>query len=70
VILDEIGRGTATYDGLAIAWAVAEALHDVNRSRALFATHYTSCAAGGPAGARLQPIHAGQGVEGRSRVPA
>ena len=40
VILDEIGRGTATYDGLAIAWACAEALHDVNRSRALFATHY------------------------------
>lgn len=40
VILDEIGRGTATYDGLAIAWAVAEHLHDVNRCRALFATHY------------------------------
>jgi DNA mismatch repair protein MutS len=40
VILDEIGRGTATYDGLAIAWACAEALHDSNRCRALFATHY------------------------------
>ena len=40
VILDEIGRGTATYDGLAIAWACAEALHDANQSRALFATHY------------------------------
>ena len=40
VILDEIGRGTATYDGLAIAWACAEALHDTNRCRALFATHY------------------------------
>jgi DNA mismatch repair protein MutS len=40
VILDEIGRGTATYDGLAIAWACAEALHDVNRCRGLFATHY------------------------------
>jgi DNA mismatch repair protein MutS len=40
VILDEIGRGTATFDGLAIAWACAEALHDVNRCRALFATHY------------------------------
>ena len=40
VILDEIGRGTATYDGLAIAWACAEALHEVNRCRALFATHY------------------------------
>jgi DNA mismatch repair protein MutS len=40
VILDEIGRGTATYDGLAIAWACAEALHDTNQCRALFATHY------------------------------
>ncbi|MBV8684659.1 MAG: DNA mismatch repair protein MutS [Caulobacteraceae bacterium] len=40
VILDEIGRGTATWDGLAIAWACAEALHDHNRCRALFATHY------------------------------
>jgi DNA mismatch repair protein MutS len=40
VILDEIGRGTATWDGLAIAWACAEALHDVNRCRSLFATHY------------------------------
>ena len=40
VILDEIGRGTSTYDGLAIAWAVAEHLHDVIRCRATFATHY------------------------------
>ena len=40
VILDEIGRGTATFDGLSIAWAVAEYLHDENKSRALFATHY------------------------------
>jgi DNA mismatch repair protein MutS len=40
VILDEIGRGTATYDGLSIAWAAVENLHDVNRSRGLFATHY------------------------------
>jgi DNA mismatch repair protein MutS len=40
VILDEIGRGTSTYDGLAIAWAVAEHLHDGNQCRALFATHY------------------------------
>ena len=40
VILDEIGRGTSTYDGLAIAWAVAEHLHDVIGCRALFATHY------------------------------
>jgi len=40
VVLDEIGRGTATYDGLALAWACAEALHDHNRCRTLFATHY------------------------------
>nr|WP_148213225.1 DNA mismatch repair protein MutS [Methylocella silvestris] len=40
VILDEIGRGTATFDGLSIAWAVMEHLHEVNRSRALFATHF------------------------------
>jgi len=40
VILDEIGRGTATFDGLSIAWAVIEHLHDVNHCRGLFATHY------------------------------
>jgi DNA mismatch repair protein MutS len=40
VILDEIGRGTATYDGLSIAWATLEYLHATNRCRALFATHY------------------------------
>ncbi|MCB1532565.1 MAG: DNA mismatch repair protein MutS [Alphaproteobacteria bacterium] len=40
VILDEIGRGTATFDGLSIAWACVENLHEVNKCRALFATHY------------------------------
>ncbi len=40
VILDEVGRGTSTYDGLALAWAVVEAVHSMNRSRCLFATHY------------------------------
>jgi len=40
VILDEIGRGTATFDGLAIAWAAVEHMHERNKSRALFATHY------------------------------
>jgi DNA mismatch repair protein MutS len=40
VILDEVGRGTSTYDGLALAWAVAEAVHGTNRCRCLFATHY------------------------------
>ncbi|WP_151179812.1 DNA mismatch repair protein MutS [Hypericibacter terrae] len=52
VILDEIGRGTATFDGLSIAWATVEHLHEVNRCRALFATHYhelTSLAAKLPA---------------------
>ena len=40
VILDEIGRGTSTFDGLSIAWSIAEYIHDVLRSRTLFATHY------------------------------
>ena len=40
VILDEIGRGTATFDGLSIAWAALEHLHEVNDCRTLFATHY------------------------------
>ena len=40
VILDEVGRGTSTYDGLALAWAVVEAVHSTNRCRCLFATHY------------------------------
>ena len=40
VILDEIGRGTATFDGLSIAWATVEHLHEISRARALFATHY------------------------------
>ena len=45
VILDEVGRGTSTYDGLAIAWAVAEAIHETVRCRCLFATHYHEMAA-------------------------
>ncbi len=40
VILDEVGRGTSTYDGLALAWAVVEGVHETNRCRCLFATHY------------------------------
>ena len=40
VILDEIGRGTATFDGLSIAWACVEHLHEINKCRGLFATHY------------------------------
>ncbi len=54
VILDEIGRGTATFDGLAIAWATLEHLHDVNRSRALFASHYHELTA---LTASLQHLH-------------
>ena len=40
VVLDEVGRGTATFDGLSLAWACVEHLHDINRCRGLFATHY------------------------------
>ncbi len=40
MILDEIGRGTATFDGLSIAWAAVEYLHEKNRCRAIFATHF------------------------------
>lgn len=56
VILDEIGRGTATYDGLSIAWAAIEHLHDRNRCRALFATHFHELTALGARLPRLSPI--------------
>ena len=59
VILDEIGRGTATFDGLSIAWAMVEFLHDVYRCRALFATHYHELTARSPRlRERRQPDHA------------
>src|SRR6185437_882596 len=54
VILDEIGRGTATFDGLSIAWATVEHLHDVNKCRALFATHFHELTA---LSARLERLH-------------
>jgi DNA mismatch repair protein MutS len=54
VILDEIGRGTATFDGLSIAWASIEHLHDVNRCRSLFATHFHELTA---LAAKLPRIH-------------
>ncbi len=53
VILDEIGRGTATFDGLSIAWATMEHLHEVNKSRTLFATHYHELTALAPKLERL-----------------
>jgi DNA mismatch repair protein MutS len=56
VILDEIGRGTATYDGLAIAWAALEYLHDVVRPRALFATHYHELTTLATRLSRLKPV--------------
>jgi DNA mismatch repair protein MutS len=65
VILDEIGRGTATYDGLSIAWATLEHLHDVNGCRALFATHYHELTALAERLDALQPpLHAGKEWEG------
>ena len=71
VILDEIGRGTATYDGLAIAWAAAEHLHETNKSRALFATHYHEMTA---LAERLSVHglrhHEGEGMERHHRLPA
>ena len=54
MILDEIGRGTATFDGLSIAWATVEHLHDVNKCRALFATHFHELTA---LSARLDRLH-------------
>jgi DNA mismatch repair protein MutS len=54
VILDEIGRGTATFDGLSIAWATIEHLHEQNRCRALFATHFHELTA---LAARLERLH-------------
>jgi DNA mismatch repair protein MutS len=56
VILDEIGRGTATYDGLSIAWATIEHLHERTRCRALFATHFHELTALRQAPARLHPV--------------
>ncbi len=53
VILDEIGRGTATFDGLSIAWAALEHLHEINRCRTLFATHYHELTALAPKLERL-----------------
>ncbi len=71
VILDEIGRGTATFDGLSIAWATVEFLHEVCGCRTLFATHYheMTALAGKLAGA-LERHDRGQGMARRHRLPA
>ena len=58
VVLDEIGRGTATYDGVSIAWAVAEHLHNITKCRALFATHYHELTALAETLPRLKNYHA------------
>ena len=71
VILDEIGRGTATFDGLSIAWAAIEHLHETNRCRALFATHFHELTAlADQAAAPAQRHRAGEGMAGRGGVPA
>ena len=71
VILDEIGRGTATFDGLSIAWAAVEHLHEVNRCRALFATHFHELTAlSEKLAAPCQCHDAGQGMGGRGHLPA
>jgi DNA mismatch repair protein MutS len=66
VILDEVGRGTSTYDGLALAWAVAEAVHGVNRSRCLFATHYHELSRLAESCEALTLHHVRARMEGRS----
>ena len=71
VILDEIGRGTATFDGLSIAWATIEALHDVTRCRALFATHYHELTAlAGRLGQLANATVTGARMAGRRDLPA
>ena len=57
VVMDEIGRGTATYDGLSIAWGVVEHLHETNRTRGLFATHYHELTALTERLPRLDAVH-------------
>ena len=72
VVVDEIGRGTSTLDGLAIAWAVFEALHSRNRCRTIFATHFHELAELADRLPRLlkPPHHAGQGMEGQRCISA
>src|SRR5690606_29212706 len=75
VVLDEVGRGTSTFDGVSIAWAVAEYLHDAIGARALFATHYHELVALAEARPRVRNVsvavreHKGEIVFLRRVVP-
>ncbi|MFZ5480495.1 MAG: DNA mismatch repair protein MutS [Myxococcota bacterium] len=68
VLLDEIGRGTSTYDGLAIAWAVAEDLHDRVKCRAIFATHYHELAALSESSVHVRNMHVAVAEHGEKVV--
>ncbi len=68
VFLDEVGRGTSTYDGLAIAWAVAEDLHDRVRCRAVFATHYHELAALAESCDHVRNLHVSASEQGDQLV--
>ena len=71
IVLDEIGRGTSTYDGVSIAWAVAEHLHDRVGAKTLFATHYHELGAlAAQHAARAQRVGRGARMEGGGGVPA
>ena len=68
VLLDEVGRGTSTYDGLAIAWAVAEDLHDRVKCRAVFATHYHELAALAESCDHVRNLHVSASEQGDQLV--
>ncbi len=67
VVLDEVGRGTSTFDGVAIAWAVAEHLHDAIGARTLFATHYHELVALADSRPRVRNVHVAVREDERKR---
>ena len=67
IVLDEIGRGTSTYDGVSIAWAVAEHLHDRVGAKTLFATHYHELGALAGAARRACATSRSRRASGRGR---